>query len=372
MERSAGRLMRLRRIFLAIGFLSLLGGGAEAQVRVDDKAARAVLEALGDPHLSKADAEAVAHLPGNQALIRKIGQMYGQPSSEAGFAEALIAAAQGDEKVTPYRFARVKKSRLTTLKLLDDIEGHPEAFAQWVETRIAAFTPSDVKPKATGYLVAGGGADGFAFETSDFYMNVTPFGDEVGSARVIMAHELYHGVQNLAAKTHPRASQAFDFDNSAYKALKARAARDCYATRAYFTSLVAEGTATLVGSPELLPKEGAYADTERRRRQGGFGDLESQRTLLEMSLKTITGPAPMNESRVYQVGFYGSAPMYDLGFAMAKAIAASDGDAAIGRFISEPPENFVRRYIALTKLDSKLPALGPIATRWASRTGCPG
>ncbi len=359
------------RDILAVLVFILQASVAQAEIRVDDKSAKAVLEALGKPSLTKLEADVVAHMPGNQAMVRKLIEL-GSPATEAGFSEALVAAAHGDDKPTPYGFARVKSQRLTTLKLIEEIDSHPEQFVGWIETRIAPFTPQGLKIDATGYLIAGGQANGFAFDTPDFYMDLSAFGDEIGSARLIMAHELYHGVQNQAAVQHPGAAQSFDFDRKAYAALRTATARDCYATRAYFTSLVAEGTATLVGDPTLLPKEGAYAAAERRRRQGGFGGLKSQRTLFDMSLKAITGPAALDEEAVYAVGFYDQAPMYDLGYAMARAIAASDGEAAIGRLIAQPPENFVRRYIALTKLNNKLPPLGPIATQWAARASCKG
>lgn len=362
--------MKPSAILLAAGVMLLVGGAARSEIRIDDTAAKAVLQALGNPQLTKAEAETVAHLPGNQAIVRKVSGS--DPSaSEARFADALVAAAQGDDKPTPYRFDRVKKDRLTTLKLIDDIAAHPEEFLAWIVKRITPFTPQGIEVDATGYLIAGGRADGFAFDKPDFYMNISRFGDELESARVIMVHELYHGVQSMVAVQRKAGIRAFDFDHDVYVKLPTDAVRDCYATRAYFGLLVAEGTATLVGDPTFLPRQGTYAEAERRRREGAFGSQDQQITVLEVSLKAITSPAPMGLETVYPIGFYPPAPMYDLGYVMAKAIAAHDGEVAIGRLISEPPENFVRRYIALTKENPKLQPLGPLAARWAARDTCP-
>ncbi len=75
---------------------------------------------------------------------------------------------------------------------------------------------------------------------------------------------------------------------------------------------------------------------------------------------------------VYAVGFYTPAPLYALGYTMAKAIAAADGDKALGRLIGDPGDAFVRRYIALTETTGgkDLPKLGPAARRWSSRQQC--
>ena len=185
-----------------------------------------------------------------------------------------------------------------------------------------------------------------------------------------MAHELYHAVQHLAQE-QAGDGQASDFQATLYSRLPRGKSKDCYATRSIFNALLAEGTATYVGDPALLPETGTYAVAERERRAGIKGDLKTERTLLDMSLAAVTGAEPDAVEDVYAIGFYNPAPLYALGYVMAKAIGEHDGDVELAQLISQPGDAFARRYIDLTADPQlNLPRLGPYAKLWASRVGC--
>ncbi len=220
---------------------------------------------------------------------------------------------------------------------------------------------------ATGYLIVGGNSTGFSFDEPAFYLKISDFAGDLESARILMAHELYHAVQNIAQARRPKPA-TYQFENERYAALPAGITRECYAIRAFFDYLLAEGTASYVGDDAMLPAHGVYADRERPRSREGLQHLEQHATLLDMSLAAITGPTPTPADDVYAVGFYSPAPLYALGYTMAKAIAEHDGDTAFGQFIGGPGDAFARRYMVLTDTPgSKLPKLGPRAPVGGSR-----
>jgi hypothetical protein len=351
-------------------------GQASAPIRIDTTAARAVLEALGDPKLDQHTTLLIANLPGNVAMIRKVNELraFGgfqeAKQSRDTFAAALLSAAHGGSEDTAFRFRRVRETRLIALALLDRIDQDPPQFEDWIKARVSSFLPPKVSGTATGYLIAGGLAEGFSFDGPEFYLDITRFGDDLGGTRVIVAHELYHAIQNMAQKGAPK-DDAFDFDQTYYQSLPKGLQQSCYATQAILGSLLAEGTAVYVGDPALLPKDGSYSSKERLRRAAILGNVKMERTLLDMSLRAVTGPEPLSEDDVYAVGFLGAAPLYDLGYVMAKAIAEQEGPAQLGRLISRPGSAFAMDYIALSERPgSTLPKLGEQTLEWSQRTGC--
>lgn len=369
-----------QRYFIFAVVLSLICGSAQAKTQIDTSAARATLEALSNEALTRDEALKVADLPGNQAIVRKLNEMSRMvglkaPLTRDDFADDLITAAKSPTADDPFKFARVREGGAKTLALLDRIAKDPKDFDEWIAARVARFSPPGIDAPVTGYLIAGGQATGFAFGEPKFYLDISQFGDDFNGARVILSHELYHAVQAVVQEKVAKGVQ-FDFDDAAYQALPAGVARDCYATRALFGQLVTEGTATYVGDPALLTGNEDYSKLERERdrdklRPIGPDAMLGQRTLLEMSVRTVTGSNPLPEDDVYATDFYGKAPLYDIGYLMAKVIALHDGDAALGEMIAHPGDTFVRRYMDLAaQPNANLPKLGAQTEFWARREGC--
>jgi hypothetical protein len=362
-------------VFATVVCLLAAATTADAGIVIDSGSARATLNALGRKDLSLADALAVADLPGNQAMVRKLNEFGGPTVTREDFANDLLAAAHGTTAPDPFRLVRVRDGRTQTLALLDRIAHDPQDFDGWIAQRVKRFSPAALAISATGYLIAGGQATGFSFDQPIFYLDISQFGDDFGGARVIMAHELYHAVQNIAQAAYAK-GVVFDYDAAAYNALPQGRARSCYAIQAFFGQLLAEGTATYVGDPALLPVSGVYSSVERKSMRATLSPLtprsmSSQRTLLEMSVRTIVGSDPLSEKDVYAVGFYDTAPLYDIGYAMAKTIVAHDGDAALGKLISQPGSAFVARYDEIADAPgSGLPTLGAQTEAWARPESC--
>jgi Putative zinc dependent peptidase (DUF5700) len=364
-------------VIFAFGAVSL-SAPALAKITIDTSAARETLKALLQPKLTKAQALAIADIPGNQAMIRKLNSLdKDEKASRHTFADTLVEVAHGLPPSRGYGFKTARDNSATLLALLDKIERDPKEFQGWVTERVLRYSPKGLNINGTGYIIVGGWSDGFAFDDSNFYLNLSVFEGDLVGTRLTLSHELYHVVQNVA-RANLAKTISFGFDSENYLSLPKGSQRDCYAVQSFFGSLMSEGTATYVGDPDLLPLEGKYPLLQRQRTQAIYNDMSGMSTLLEMSLAAITGAEPTSPDDVYAFNFYGRGgtmqgpPMYDLGYVMAKAIVQRDGDASLGALIGKPPEAFVKRYIAISNDPaSKLTKLGPRAVKWAERAQCP-
>ena len=358
--------------FLLLTLVVCASVSCRAQVTVDSSSARAVLKALQNQTLTADQAREVCSLPGNQGLVQKENS-YGRKATTQSCADALLAAAQDKpaNKDFKFNFGRLKPRAAELTELLDRIEASPVAFQQWVTTRVNQFSPHDSKVAISGYLVVGGVSGGFAFGKPQFFLNLAYFSD-FDLARVVMAHELYHAVQGAFA---PR-QDAWWHTREAGKAQYAALSKQCSTTSDYFEALYDEGTASYVGDVFLLrDAKGAAAQKALTEMQDGIAYLGNDVTLLELSITGLNAPVPVTFNAVYALGFYVPEPEYKLGYVMAKAIAADQGDGAITALLKQPPYTFVDLYVNLPRYgkDSDHPELGPntIAAVKRLKAGCP-
>ncbi len=346
------------KLKLAKLILFLVPAACQASVTIDFAAARAVLSAVGNPRLTRDDALRIARLEGNQGLIRK-EISYGRPATGESLADALLAAAQGHAPQAPFQFHfdRLKPRAEALTALINRIEKEPSAFRDWVVKRVAAYGLPDSDVSLSGYLVAGGPSGGFAFSEPKFYLNLAYF-DEFDTARVVMAHELYHAVQGAEAGESAPLPKA------------------CQSTAQLFGALYEEGSASFVGDVLLL--QGIEAPGAKKmldEMQGGLNNINNSITLLELSVAGLSAPNPVPYDDVYALGFYQPEILYKLGYVMAKAIAADEGSLALAKHLKQPGYAFTSHYLALPKYgaDRDHPKLG-INTRAAVERlgkGCP-
>ncbi|TFI59459.1 hypothetical protein E2493_04510 [Sphingomonas parva] len=321
---------------------------APLRVTLDAESARGVLKALANPALTREEALALARLPGNAGLIRKV-LSYDRPADEAKLADALLAAAKGGsggDVDANYRFVGVRDNAAAIGETLDYL-ADPAILAD-VRTRILAFTPARVRGEVGGYLIAGGTSGGFAFDEPKFYLNVAMF-PSAPLARTILAHELYHGVQQLAAASRKPAAGA--------AACRAKLPGGANLAR-LFDSLLQEGAASYVGDVLALPAGDAPVEEARKRSQRGVNMIGRSVTLLRLSTHALATDPEADYDAIYGLGFYGDEILYPLGYVMARAIVAEGGDAALAELIDRPGAEFVTRYAALKAYGGKdAPAL---------------
>jgi hypothetical protein len=70
-------------------------------------------------------------------------------------------------------------------------------------------------------------------------------------------------------------------------------------------------------------------------------------TQLELSVHGLITNASVTPADIYEVGFYGDAILYSLGYVMARDIAQEQGNSAIGSVIAQPGAEFFIRYVQL-------------------------
>lgn len=349
----------LRALIAAVAVM--FAGAASAQslaVKVDAEAARAVLAAVRNPALTETEALAIARLPGNQGLIRKV-RSYNRPADDNRLAEALLAAARhrASAEDANYKFAAVRDAADKIAPVVEAL-ADPASLAG-VQARIALFTPGRVKGAAAGYLIAGGPAGGFAFGEPEFYLNVARF-PAASLARVIMAHELYHGVQGLAMELRPASAAA--------KACLAKMP-EAENLGNLFASLQQEGMASYVGDVLALPAGDLDAKTARDKAQRGVDLVERSVTLLALSTHALTSGSAIAYEDIYGLGFYGDEILYSLGYVMVRAIAKEGGNAAVAELIDQPGAAFVMRYVSLANYGKgkDAPEIDPVTVTWAKR-----
>ena len=348
--------LRLREFGLLGCSLALAISVNAMTVKINTDSAKAVLVALQNPSLSHEDSLAIAGMYGNQGIIQKLNE-FKIPANTQSFADALYAAAHGAKVQDPtegsFYFDSVKPKVPQLLALLDEISANPVNFQQAIERRIAMFTPRDADIHLQGYIVAGGDGGGYAFDGTDFFMNIG-MDDDFVLAKIVTTHEMYHAVQGAFAKER-------DGLANAATSRKRPTEQSCSDTAQLFGDLYREGSATYVEDFSLLAS--SHAEVAQRQQidmNDGLLHIHTSASLLEMSVISLDAVKAVPYDDVYDVGFYGHGTLYSIGYVIAKAIAEDDGPQALAGYLKKPSSQFLLRYTQLPKygLDQNHPKLG--------------
>jgi hypothetical protein len=244
-------------------------------------------------------------------------------------------------------------------------------FRDWVVTRVNTFSPAQPKVAMTGYLIVGGTSGGFSLGEPEFFLNLNYF-DEFESARVVMAHELYHAVQFAYAVQPSDWWTDKGLASGPYAVLATR----CSTTFKLFEALYEEGSASYVGAPlELKGAGGPGATALLSGFEDGLNHISRSITLLELSVAGLNAPQPVPYDDVYDLGFYVPEILYKLGYVMSKAIAVDQGPQALTAALGHSGSAFAAQYLALPQYgkDDDHPKLGPntIAAIQRLQAACP-
>jgi len=358
--------------FLALSASAQQPAAGPANITIDTTSARAVLAAVRNPALTREQALAIAAMPGNQGLVQKENS-YGRHATTQSLADALFAVAHDETPSADFRFRfeRLKPRAEVLTALLDRIVANPSTFRDWVITRVNTFSPPDSKLAITGYLIAGGTSGGFAFGKAEFYLNLNYF-DEFETAKVVMAHELYHAVQG-AYEVEPKDWWA---EKGAESGPNAVLAKQCETNFELFEALYEEGSASYVGDVlQLKGAPGPGATKLLSDFQDGLSRLDHSITLLELSITGLNAPKPVPYDEVYAAGFYVPEVLYKIGYVMSKDIATDEGTQALTAALKHPGYAFAAQYLTLPKYgkDEDHPALDPntVAAIQRLQAGCP-
>lgn len=340
--------------YLAVTISLVLALPVQASVTVviDTAAAHAVLDALDNPTLSMDEARRIAHLPDNQGPINKLRE-FKINVTEEDLAHALYATAHG-EPVTKREEAAflldMMKPKVAAAKsLLEKMDDDPATFQDAIRQRISMYSPPGSDLKLTGHVVAVGDGGGYSFGTTDFYLNLV-MTDDFAMARSTTTHEMYHAVQGAFAKA--RMPSVGDGD----------AETGCPAVRRLFDAVYREGSAVEVTDVSLMAQfRTPNALRQKTDMDDGRKHLGTSVALLEMSVISLEANPGMSYDDVYGVGFYGHAILYNISYAMARAIVETDGASGLASYLNQPASAFILRYTQLPSYgtDDQHPRLGP-------------
>ncbi|UPG92616.1 DUF5700 domain-containing putative Zn-dependent protease [Luteibacter aegosomatissinici] len=356
----------VRHIAVLLCFLLSFQASATVDVVIDTHAAHAVLDALQNPNLSLADAKRIAQLPANQGPIRKLRE-FKIDVTEDDLAHALFATAHGQpvtkKEEAAFLLDWMKPKIAGANALLAKIDADPAGFQGAIRKRIDAYTPPGTTVTLKGYVVAVGDGGGYAFGDTDFYLNLV-MTDDFAMARSVTTHEMYHAVQGVF--TASRIPKGQDED----------ASTACRAVRRLFDDVYREGTAVEVADVSLMAQfKSANSLRQKTDMDDGARHMAMSAALLEMSVVALEAKPAVAYDDVYDVGFFGHAVLYNISYAMARAIAQADGPAGLASFLNRPAYAFIQRYTELPSYgsDDQHPRLGAhtLAALRMESAGCP-
>ncbi len=340
------------------------------QVSIDTTSARAVVRALHDPHLTHENAMEIAKLTGNQGMIKKMLELK-EAETDEQFAGALVAAAHDQAAGSPqeehYNFAAVKASTPAISLLLDQLE---HGLERDIRDRIRPYTAKPEALSIHGFVVAGGDGGGYAFDGSDFYLNIA-VNDDIEMVEQTLIHEAFHGVQG--AVYHE------DTDHWAAERTKPKDSvrgKLCSNFAKLFVDMRNEGTAMYVSTDEML-KDATGPNGKRIYGEYLYANkhLPDSAGLLEISIASLQATHPVPYRLVYGIDFFGRGIVYYISSAMTGAIVEEDGPGALAEVIQQPGYEFVLRYTRLKSYgkDDTHPRLGENTVRAAQllHDGCP-
>jgi hypothetical protein len=309
----------------------------DLRLELDVTAVRGFFDALADGEVTMEEAEALASLPSNQAMLehrRNLGYVP-EPLPDTKSLARLIRMAGSRDPLdhlwcwvhpqNAFGYADLLQNEEAYHRLLSELDEHGEDLVRAVLARIARFTPAGTRFETTFALTVGWAIRGWA--TPEMAgLNIEQVKDDWDFLFGTFVEEIYHRLQ-LQLFPSPASAPAREFDDLlAIDTGDARLDR-LHSIVAY---TVAEGAANLVrgpfADPALEEKAPAGAELMARfvRQVVEQGDVEVADTLINEGLKS-------------------NGPLYGLGWHLATCIAKEEGERAVGDWQRRGPVAFFLR-----------------------------
>ena len=234
----------------------------------------------------------------------------------------------------------VKANLLQIRNLINKIAANEQSFIADVTAIIATYTPAGITANVRACFLVGGGSLGFVNGGENtFNVALQKVGDDYDGLKYLVAHELYHSIQNAGRSTRNVTKD----ENAPYFV---------QATYGLTYNAWNEGTANLVGDFTKIRNPGPFTkvqleeiDKNNKRKKQNFYLLEV------LIYKAFTDTASRKYDELYNIAFttgFDEAG-YFAGYEMAAKIEKYDGPAGIAKIITEDPLVFFEEYIRLYK-----------------------
>ncbi|GAB3915750.1 DUF5700 domain-containing putative Zn-dependent protease [Larkinella terrae] len=310
------------------------------EIQLDFESAKAITALLTKPKTTDAELDRIAKLYGSQQLIKKVSG-YDKTANETVFKQTLreITESGTVKGNDPFDWKAVKSQLSGIRQLINQLETKA-TFVEDVKNRILPYSPPNINGKVRACFLVGGGSLGFTLGNEDtFNVALQKIGDDYEGLVNLVAHELYHSVQQIGERNR-------QLEKSAAEPPKP-------VSNAYFllANLWSEGTANLVGEfvKSKNPKEFSrqqqddYARNGERARQN-FALFES------LLFSAFHDPAA-DMGELYNIAFTTAfdETSYYTGYRMAKVIEQYRGKEVLAGLINQDPIEFCRLYVAIYK-----------------------
>nr|WP_294942923.1 DUF5700 domain-containing putative Zn-dependent protease [uncultured Mucilaginibacter sp.] len=337
----------MKRIYALILFICLCFAAKAhnptnpaVKVTLDFESARIITGLMAGKTVTDAQLNQAAETFGSKQLIIKVKGYSG--AGEDVFKRTLkelieTGSIKGEDK---YNWKLVKSNLAPIQHLIRKIEANQQTFITDITKIISNYTPGGVTADVRACFLVGGGSLGFVNDGyNSFNVALQKVGDDYEGLKYLVAHELYHSIQEAAQNSRKRTK-----DKS----------MPYYAQASYGLTYNVwnEGTANLVGDFTKLNNAGPFTKVQleeirknkNRKRQNFF--------LFETLLyKAFTDTATHNYEQLYNIAFTTGFDEtgYFVGYEMAKKIEQYDGATGIADILLKDPLVFFEEYIKLYK-----------------------
>ena len=329
---------------------------ARIDVIFDYVAAKQMVAVVQKPVITPGDAEALLRVPGIAAMVQQVAT-YIPEASPAMFKRELIAFPVDRSKRTPFGLRIAYANRAEVQSLLGALEGDEAAIKRRIVERVTQYAPAVGRVTVRVVFLAGGVSDGFVVEgdnTPTFYVALDRASGDLAGVEQNMAHELYHALQNAAARQVP-AADSFVRNVDRKPNLEKLIARSWW-----------EGSANFVVDARNLPAGGSYTAMWRDRYHANLAPVRLRENFAMFdSVATDLANGKLTWDEAYRRGFGGDggSRFYFVGMEMARALVATHGSDYLRQSFARPPGAVFRDYIALTRTDRGLIPFAPDTTR---------
>lgn len=312
----------------------------DVSVQLDFESAKAITNLLTRPKTTDPELDQIAKLYGSQQLIRKVTS-YDKSGTETVFKQTLREMVEtGTVKGNDPFDWKVVKGKLNEIRPLITQLETKTTFVEEVKNRIMPYSPPGIKASVRACFLVGGGSLGFTIGNDDtFNVALQKIGDDYDGLLELVAHELYHSIQQVGDRNRTKEKTASDPPKNIYK------------TAVMLSNLWSEGTANLVGDFTKIKNPKEFSKTQ----QDGY-NRNGQRSrqnfaLFESLLYSAYHDSTANISELYNIAFTTAYDelAYDMGYRMAKVIEENRGKVALADLIDKDPIEFCQLYVTIYK-----------------------
>ncbi|ADB39702.1 DUF5700 domain-containing putative Zn-dependent protease [Spirosoma linguale] len=318
--------------------LTAKASSAKITIQLDFESAKAITHLMSLTAVTSAQLDRVAKLYGNQQLIAKIAYN-NKTNDETVFKQTLrelieTGTIKGED---PFYWQVVKTNLASTTKLIDQVETKG-SFQDEVKALILPYCPPTNQVTARACFLAGGGSLGFTIgDDPTFNVALQQIGDDYEGLVYMVAHELYHTVQQVGQQSRKKEKLTGEPPKSianAYMLLE---------------NLWSEGTATLVADFTKIKEPKSVAKRQQDEYEQNGQRSRQNFVLFESLLFSAYQDSTVSPSQLYNISFTTAFDQtgYHTGYRMAKEIEAHRGKAVLAALVNQSPIEFCRVYIRL-------------------------